>query len=262
MATVVAGATVGRLIRCSFNNHATSGASLRSFGMNRNIVLACWVLPLTATVACYAATPPRPTTVALPALLDAATITTHSKVVFENQAVAKQASHCPQGASVGAAGCTVTHYSETERVKQTKTTASYGDTPITYAQFKVLTDPDYNAKLVALERARSRCNGGSLPRWAGIGLAVAGLIVASSSDRTTKILGFAGMGAGAATYTFGYIRYAGPCNQANDLYYQVDFSQDIDRRVVEGDDRAHEMQALSEQFNARRTGAPVAAAGN
>lgn len=221
--------------------------------------MPCWVLPLTATVACYSANPPRPTTVALPALSDSATLATTSKSVFENEEVAKQASHCPAGTLAGDASCTVTRYSETQRVQHLKTTATYNGAPITYAQFKVLTDPDYNSKLVTLERARSRCNGGSLPRWAGIGLAVAGLIVASSSDETTKAIGFAGMGAGLATYTYGYIRYAGPCNQANDLYYQLDFSQDIDRNVVDGDAKAREMRELTEQFNARRASAPVAA---
>lgn len=230
--------------------------------MNPNIVLPCWLLPLTATVACYSATPPRPTTIVLPALSETATLATTSKSVFENEEVAKQASHCPAGTLAGDASCTITRYSETQRVKHLKTSATYDGAPITYAQFKVLTDPDYNSKLVTLERARSRCNGGSLPRWAGIGLAVAGLIVASSSDQTTKAIGFAGMGAGLATYTYGYIRYAGPCNQANELYYQLDFSQDIDRNVVDGSDRAREMQALTEQFNARRTSTPVATGEN
>lgn len=230
--------------------------------MNPNIVLPYWLLPLTATVACYSATPPRPTTIVLPALSETATLATTSKSVFENEEVAKQASHCPAGTLAGDASCTITRYSETQRVKHLKTSATYDGAPITYAQFKVLTDPDYNSKLVTLERARSRCNGGSLPRWAGIGLAVAGLIVASSSDQTTKAIGFAGMGAGLATYTYGYIRYAGPCNQANELYYQLDFSQDIDRNVVDGSDRAREMQALTEQFNARRTSTPVATGEN
>ena len=258
MATQLAGGVIGRRIGCYLNNRATSDASLRLPGMNRNSMLRCWLLPLTATVACYSATPPRPTTIVLPALSDSGILATTSKSVVENEEVAKQASHCPAGTLAGAASCTVTRYTETQRVKHMKTTATYDGAPITYAQFKVLTDPDYNSKIVMLERARSRCNGGSLPRWAGIGLAVAGLIVASSSDQTTKAIGFAGMGAGLATYTYGYIRYAGPCNQANDLYYQLDFSQDIDRNVVDGDAKAREMRELTEQFNARRTGAPVA----
>jgi hypothetical protein len=227
--------------------------------MNRRIVVPCWVLPLAATAACYSATPPRPTTVALPALSDSATLATTSKSVVENEEVAKQASHCPAGTLAGDASCTVTRYSETQRVQHVKTTATYNGAPITYAQFKVMTDPDYSSKLVTLERARSRCNGGSLPRWAGIGLAVAGLIVASSSDQTTKAIGFVGMGAGLTTYTYGYIRYAGPCNQANDLYYQLDFSQDIDRNVVDGEAKAREMRDLAAQFNARRASATVTA---
>jgi hypothetical protein len=77
-------------------------------------------------------------------------------------------------------------------------------------------------------------------------------IVASSSDRTNKVLGFAGMGSGLVIYTLGYIRFAKPCNQANDVFYQLDFSKDINRNVVDGDDSASEMRQLTEQFNARR----------
>ena len=225
-------------------------------GMLQKIILSCWVLPLTATVACYADLPPRPTTVTLPALSDNATIATSSTSVFENEEVAKEATHCPQGTLAGN-GCSVTRYTETQSVKHLKTSATYGGAPITYAQFKVLTDPDYSKKLVTLEHARAGCKGGSLPRWAGIGLGVASVYLMAYSN---QLVGAAVLGAGTASYTYGYVRYAKPCNQAHALYRQVDFSQDIDNRLVDGEDRAREMQTLAEQFNARRSSAPVATA--
>ena len=181
-------------------------------------------------------------------------ISVDSNVVFENEQVAKKASHCPQGVSSTAASCTVTHYSETQSVQRVKTTATYGGAPITYAQFKVLTDPTYDAKLAQLEQARSRCSGGSLPRWVGIGLMVASLVVTSSSEQTTRLVRSVSMTAGLATYAFGYFRYATPCNQANDLFNQVNFSQDVGRNVIDGDEAAREMRVLTDRFNARRAG--------
>src|SRR5690242_2476900 len=102
------------------------------------------LLPLAA---CYGAAPGRPPRVPLPPAIDDAEVVVHSETKTEIEDVQKQASTCPQGHGQGDPACTVTTYTVAEPVTRTTSTASYADQPISFAQFKVMTDPKWNEKL-------------------------------------------------------------------------------------------------------------------
>ena len=57
--------------------------------------------------------------------------------------MAKKAWTCPAGHAEGSPACTSTTYEVAEPVTRTETAATYGAEPISYGQFKILTDPDY-----------------------------------------------------------------------------------------------------------------------
>lgn len=202
--------------------------------------------------ACYGSAPPPPPRVPLPPVAEGAAIDVHSETKTTIESVQKQASTCPQGHSEGDPACTVTHYQVAEPVTRTTTTASYAEQPISYAQFKVMTDPKWDAKLAELDELATRCRHANIPRYAGMGLMlgglVAGMIVGGDAG---KAIVYGGLGAGAGSYTLGYVAFGGrQCVEARNLYNELDLSQAMSWNSVEGADYATEMRALAEQFNA------------
>lgn len=211
------------------------------------------VLVSLTLVACYGAAPPRPARVPLPPLADGAQIDVFSQTQTTMESVQKTASACPQGHADGDPACVVTHYSVVEPVTRTKSTASYGADPITFAQFKVLTDPQYDRKLVELEALSHACSRANHARYAGMGMLIAGVVLyAVSGDKGA--LGWAAWGSeagGAAAYAAGYYALGGrKCNEAEALYHTLDMSAVMTKETVEGSDQAGEMKTLAEQFNA------------
>jgi hypothetical protein len=144
------------------------------------------------------------------------------------------------------------------------TTASYGSEPITYAQFRVMTDPRWNEKLATLDDLAHRCQRANIPRYVGIGLmlggAAAGLIAGAAGSPTGEsALMYGGLGAGAASYALGYLAFGGrQCVEARNLFNEMDMSGAMDLTTVEGADQATEMKVLAEQFNAAHGGSRTA----
>jgi hypothetical protein len=208
--------------------------------------------------ACYGAAPPQPPRVPLPELADGAEIGVHSETKTEIEHVSRQATTCPAGVSEGNPACTVTRYTVAEPVTRTHTTASYGDQPISYAQFKVITDPHWNEKLAELDDLSHKCTRANVPRYVGMGLMLGGLITGAIVGGTAgQGILWGGLGGGAASYTLGYVAFGGrQCVEARDLYNEVNLSDAMSWNSVEGADYAVEMKTLAEQFNAthsRRT---------
>lgn len=213
--------------------------------------LACLTL-----AACYGSAPPRPPRVPLPPIEDGAELVVHSETITTMEEVPKQASTCPAGVGEGDPSCTITRYTETEPVDHTTTTASLGSQPLTFAQFKVITDPQWNAKLAELDALSHRCERANVPRYAGLGLLAVGLLVGpivageGGGDVGTAMT-YGGLIAGGASYALGYVAFGGrDCVEARDLYNYLDTSEQMSWTSVDGDDYAIEMKALADQFNA------------
>jgi hypothetical protein len=223
------------------------------------------LLPSLFLVACYGAAPPKPPVVPLPPAQDGAQILvqTESHTTYEN--VQKQATSCPQGKSEGDPSCTVTRYNVTEPVTHTTSAASYGDAPITYAQFKVMTDPHYEEKVAAVGDLGHKCQRANVPRYIGLGMLAAGLLVgpiisAEGGGGVGTAVTYGGLLGGGVAYAAGYFAFGGrDCNEARAIYNSIDYSAAMSWNTVEGADVATEMQALAGQFNATHAGRPTAA---
>ncbi|MCE9580359.1 MAG: hypothetical protein K8W52_44990 [Deltaproteobacteria bacterium] len=211
-------------------------------------------LSVLTITACYGAAPPHPAAIQLPELSDEATIDVHSNTTTTIENRMKEAWTCPAGHVQPDPACTVTRYEEAEPVTRTETVATYGAQPITYGQFRVMTDPDYDAKVARLDDMRQKCRRANVPRWVGMGLALGGVvaIVASGNTKPIGLIGWGGLAGGGLSYAFGYYGYGGrTCNEARALYHELDVSEEAGWKSVWGADYATEMKTLSEQFNAR-----------
>jgi hypothetical protein len=213
-------------------------------------------LSLVTLAACYGAAPGRPPSVPLPPLSDDAEIAVRSESTTKVEDVAKESWTCPAGHVEPDPACSRTTYSEAQPVTRTHTTATYGPSPITYAQFRVLTDPQWDAKLARLDELSARCKRANIPRLVGIGLALGGVIGAGIGQGVKSsslvALSWSAAAAGGA-FALGYFAFGGrACNEANALYHDMDFSFALHMDSVEGTDTAQEMHDLAERFNTGR----------
>jgi len=224
------------------------------------------LVPALFLTACYGAAPPKPPVIPLPPPQEGAEILVHtdSKTTMEN--VEKQASTCPAGKAEGDPSCTVTRYNVTEPVTRTFSAASYGDTPINYAQFKVMTDPHYQEKVDAVGDLGHKCQRANTPRYIGlamlgVGLLVGPIVAAEGGGTVGTVMTYGGLIGGGVAYGAGYFAFGGrDCNEARAIYNSIDYAAAQGWNTVEGADVATEMQALAGQFNA--THAHTAAASN
>lgn len=209
--------------------------------------------PIAFLVACYGAAPPRPPRVPLPPPIEGAQISVYSEDRTAFETVEKQASTCPQGKSEGAPECTITRYSVKEPVTRTHTTATYNDTPISYAQFHVMTDPQYEQKLSRLDDLAHKCKRANVPRYAGMGLLLGGVIAGPLMGGTPgQIVMWGGIAGGVASYALGYFAFGGrDCNEARGIYNDVNVADSINTTTVQGSAIAAEMAELAAQFNAQ-----------
>jgi hypothetical protein len=221
------------------------------------VVSLSLAIPLAVSlVACYGSAPGRPPKVPLPTISTDAELVVHSETRTSIENVAKEASSCPAGHNAPDPACTITRYTVAEPVTRTKTTATLGEQALDFAQFKVITDPKWNDKLAELDDLSHKCTRANVPRYAGIGLMVGGLvtgmIVGGSAGKGIAYGGFIG---GGVSYGVGYFAYGGrDCVRAAALYRELDLSRDTGLTIVEGADTAVEMKTLAEQFNATRGG--------
>lgn len=202
-----------------------------------------------ALTACYGSAPPVPPRVPLPPLADGAQIGVYSQTKTTIEQVPHESRTCVDGHPDE---CTTTTYSEAEPVSRTITTATYNDAPITYAQFRVITDPKWNDELAELDDLSHKCRRANIPRYAGMGLLAGGLIAGAivKGDAGAALM-YGGTGLGVGSYALGYFAYGGrDCVRARALFEQLDMSQAMSWTSVEGADYATEMKALADQFNA------------
>lgn len=224
--------------------------------MNRHVMNTALfaTATLAAGAACYGSAPPRPAQIPLPELSGEATISVHSETTTTIENRLKESWTCPAGHAEGSPACSRTTYEVAEPVTRTETTATYGAEPITYGQFKVLTDPDYDAKVARLDDMREKCKGANLPRYVGMGLMIGGAVgwILSPYGKIFPQVGTVALVGGGASYAFGYYGHGGKtCNEARALYHQLDFSEEADWKSAWGADTAAEMKRLSEEFNTR-----------
>ncbi len=201
---------------------------------------------------CYGAAPPRPPNVPLPPMSEGAALDVHTVTKTEIESVDHTASTCPQGHSEGDPLCVVTHYQQNEPVTRTHSTLSYDGQPINYGQFRVMTDPKYSDKLSTLEDLSHKCTRANVPRYAGMGLLLGGVIAGQliGGDVGAAVL-WTGLAGGIASYSLGYFAFGGrDCNEAAELFRQIDMSRALEENTVEGLDYAAEMKSLADQFNA------------
>jgi len=214
------------------------------------------LLPALFLTACYGAAPPKPPVIPLPPPQEGAEILVHSdtKTTYEN--VQKSASTCPEGKSEGDPSCTVTRYNVTEPVTRTYSAATYGEQPISYGQFKVMTDPHYQEKLDAVADLGHKCQRANTPRYIGLALLATGLLVgpiisAEGGGGVGTAVTYGGLLGGGVSYATGYFVFGGrDCVEARAIYNSVDYAAASGWNTVEGADVATEMQALAGQFNA------------
>jgi hypothetical protein len=220
-------------------------------------------LAFSALTGCYGAAPPRPATIPLPPIAEGAEIEVRTEVKTTMEDVSKEASTCPAGHAPGSPACTITRYTVSEPVTRTKSTASYAGEPISYAQLRVMTDPDREAKLANLANLSHTCTRANVPRYAGLGLVIGGLILAGiGGSKNSSAVVWSGYGAvalGGGAYALGYFSFGGrDCNEARSLYNQVDVSTQVDWHEVMGQEYASEMKTMADSFNASRSHAASA----
>jgi len=214
--------------------------------------LAC--AALVASVGCYGAAPPTPVTVPLPEIAAGVPIEVHTESDTQFENVEKKSVTCPQGHVEGSPACIVTRYHVREPVTRTDTTARYGDTPLNMAQFRVMTDPDYDKKRAELAAHSAACQGANVPRWIGAGAALAGVVLfaAGQSNRAVSTTGLVLLGGGAGSYAAGYYVFGGRrCHEAERLYRQLDLRTSLELTSDSGAARADEMKTLADDFNRR-----------
>ena len=231
---------------------------------------ASFLFALVSLSACYGAAPPKPPLVPMPTLQRGARIDvdTVSKTTMES--VAKTASSCPQGVGTGDPSCVVTHYSVMEPVTRTSSQMSYAGEPVTVAQFRVLTDPQYDQEVVALADLAHKCQRANVPRYVGIGMFAVGLLVPTllgshMPSAANEGVFWGGVVGGSASYALGYFSFGGrDCVRARELSNKIDMSGVMTATTVWGADEASELAALAAGFNAdhaasaRRTAAKEA----
>jgi hypothetical protein len=209
--------------------------------------------------ACYGAAPHRPPQVPLPPPVEGAGIDVFSETKTTFEPVEKQASSCPQGKGEGDPSCVITRYTVTEPITRTTTRASYGAEPITYGQFKVMTDAHYVDKLADLEDLSHKCKRANVPRYIGMGLFAAGLIVGPLAK--SSVIAYGGMIGGGVSYSTGYFAFGGrDCVRARMLANEIDMTEAMHWESVEGADYAVEMKTLADQFNRGHMNGPSASA--
>ena len=218
----------------------------------KSVALACLSLSLASLAACYGAAPPKPPRVPLPPPIAGAQIGVYSEDRTAFETVEKQASTCPSGVAEGHPSCTVTRYTVKEPVTRTHTTATYDNQPISYAQFHVMTDPQYDQKLSRLDHLSHTCKRANVPRYAGMGLFLAGLGAGPLiGDTAGQMVFWGGLAGGTASYALGYLAFGGrDCNEARAIYRDVDVTGTEGQMTVEGSAIASEMAELAAQFNA------------
>ena len=206
---------------------------------------------------CYGSAPGKPPQVPLPAIEDGTDIAVRTETKTQIEQVPHTAWSCPAGHAEGDPACTRHDYTEAEPVTRTTTTATYGDQPISYGQFMVMTDEKRDQKLAELDALRHKCTRANIPRYAGIasmlgGLA-AGVIVGNAvhDSGVGQGIAYAGMIAGAGSYTLGYFAFGGrDCVAASNLYEQLDMTREMEWSSVEGQKYADDMKQAATQFNA------------
>jgi hypothetical protein len=211
-------------------------------------------LPLLA--ACYGAAPPKPARIPLPPPVEGGQIAVHTDERTTIEDVTKKSTTCPQGHAEGSPQCVVTRYTVKEPVTRVESTVTYGDEPISYAQFKVMTDPQYDEKLSRLEGLSRRCKRANVPRYVGLGLMLGSLvaapIVGKATDSTAASQGtlWGMLGAGGASFALGYFSFGGrDCNEARGIYTDVNVAGYTGMTTIDGGSAAVEMAALAERFN-------------
>ena len=222
--------------------------------MNRS---SCASVLLVLAAGCYGHGPHgRPPAIPLPELRTGAGIEVSTERVTTIEDVPKTSETCPQGQTTGGPDCIVTHYTEREPVEHVTTTATYDGEPINYGQFRVLTDPDRDAKLARLDDLARKCRRADKARWVGMISSLAGVtaftIGMPYGSKPTVIAGEVAMLAGLTSYAVGYYALGGrQCNEANDLYRELDVSDETGFTEAYGEDYATTMKELADEFNAR-----------
>lgn len=217
------------------------------------------VLASLSLAACYGAAPPRPARIPLPQLVDGAQVDVFSETHTTMENIPKTAWTCPQGVAEGDPSCVKTTYTVTEPVDHTITTASYASQPISYGQFKVLTDARYEQKLADLDHLSHTCKRANIPRYAGMALfgvgLIAGPIMAANGSSAGGLVTYGGMGAGGLAYALGYFAFGGrDCNEARAIYNDVNVEPYATTNEMEGGEVASEMKVLAQQFNLQHAG--------
>jgi len=221
-------------------------------GMNKTSLFA-----LALAAGCYGSAHPHPKTIPLPDLSKDGTIAVDSESTTNDEDVDKTSETCPQGETSGGPDCIVTHYTEREPVTRTQTTATYDGAPISLAQLEVMTDPDRDKKIEHLDALRKTCSRAGKARWVGIGLLAAGVVTyaigGAADSKPAVIASGVTIAGGLGAFGVGYFKYGGrACNEARDLYRDLDVSADVDTTTAWGPDYAAKMKELADRFNASR----------
>jgi hypothetical protein len=212
---------------------------------------------LAFSAGCYGAAPPRPERVAVPQVGAGANLEVYSNSTTTYENVNRESETCPQGHSSGSADCVKTTYTVKEPVTRTVSTATVGGTPIDYAQFQVISNPHYEEDLVTLADHSEACQEANLPRYIGMGLAIAGVVAysigASNGNGVVTKVGVAGLAGGAASYTAGYFAFGGNrCVEAAGLHRQINYALHNGQTEVHGSVTGLEMKTLADKFNQRQ----------
>jgi hypothetical protein len=212
-----------------------------------------------ASLGCYGAAPGPLPRVTLPDPRPSH-LQVDTDVQRRTRTVQRESVTCPSGHSPGSPSCVVTTYADTEAFTTAVSQVRTPQAVLNHAQFKILTDPDWNQKVEQYDSLSSACQQANVPRWIGTGLAVAGTLALSwgYQGQSTSLVygGLAGVGAGMTSYALGYFSFGGrSCEPARVMFHELNLSREQQMLEVLGQEAAEEMKARAESYNARMEGA-------
>jgi hypothetical protein len=121
---------------------------------------------------------------------------------------------------------------------------AYGDTALTYHEFRSLADPTWNDKLASHDQLVQRCHRANIPRYIGYTSVLIGSIAyyyggaLFNENQANLHYAVSGglLGLGAAAYTTGYLFFGGrACDEANNMAAELHFGAANDKSLYSGD---------------------------
>jgi len=206
---------------------------------------------------CYGSAPPPPPEVAVN-VVEGEEVSVESREEETTERQEQKSYTCPQGHVPGSPACLVTTYYERVPVTYYYAKADYAGRTLSLAEFVALTDPEWKTRINTLKEDRAACQGANVPRYVGLGLTIAGLVLMGvGATRDDKDVGkglvwggVGGIGLGIGSYTLGYFAFGGNrCSPAQAAYQSLPSTTD---KEAFGRSQVEAMKKAADKYNAQQ----------